>query len=158
MLKGNRALRALLTSFLLLPVWLNAAERDQEKSPAAVYGGDLMTPQERDGHRQKLRSAKTTEERQKLRAEYQLRMKERARERGIALPDGAAPSSGGVAPDTRVPDTPQAGGNGLRLPESPPAPGEGPDAAEKAAPGSGIAGQLRPPGGSDREGRPMTRR
>lgn len=65
------------------------------KQPEEVYGSQLTTPQERAEHRQKLRSAKTAEERQKLRAEHQQRMRERAKQRGTALPDEPSSAGGG---------------------------------------------------------------
>lgn len=52
-----------------------------------IYGSQLMTQQERNEHRAQMRQAKTPEERERIRAEHHERMKERARERGITLPD-----------------------------------------------------------------------
>ncbi|HCU54656.1 MAG TPA: hypothetical protein DIC36_10410 [Gammaproteobacteria bacterium] len=56
--------------------------RDQD-----MYGYQLMTPQERDAHRAKMRSAKTVEEQERIRAEHHTQMQIRAKERGVTIPD-----------------------------------------------------------------------
>ncbi|HEU5399610.1 MAG TPA: hypothetical protein VFV77_10010, partial [Gammaproteobacteria bacterium] len=56
----------------------------------AVYGWQLMTPEERDAYRAKLRAAKTANERAKIRAEHHKEMEARAKERGVTLPPGPA--------------------------------------------------------------------
>jgi hypothetical protein len=52
-----------------------------------MYGSDLMTPQERDAYIEKLRSAKTQDERLKLRDEHRAEMQKRARDTGVPLPE-----------------------------------------------------------------------
>lgn len=59
-----------------------------------VYGSQLMTNQERIEHRNKLRAAKTLEQREQVRLEHHEQMKLRAKERGMALPD-EPPAQGG---------------------------------------------------------------
>lgn len=61
--------------------------RDQD-----IYGYQLMTPQERDAHRSKMRSAKTAAEQERIRADHHKQMQARAKERGVTLPD--APPAG----------------------------------------------------------------
>lgn len=56
----------------------------------AVYGWQLMTPEERDAYRAKLRAAKTANERAKIRAEHHKEMEARTKERGVTLPPGPA--------------------------------------------------------------------
>jgi Flp pilus assembly protein TadD len=67
--------------------------RDQD-----VYGSQLMTQQERNEHRNKMRAAKTEQERERIRAEHHEQMKVRAKERGVTLPDeppaGRGPGKG----------------------------------------------------------------
>ena len=46
--------------------------RDQD-----IYGSQLMTAQERDAHRNKMRAAKTEQERERIRAEHHEQMKVR---------------------------------------------------------------------------------
>ena len=56
--------------------------------------GQLMTPEERTAMREKMRSAKTPEERQKLAEANRAEMQKRAKEKGIALPEGRGPGAG----------------------------------------------------------------
>ena len=63
---------------------------DQER----IYGSQLMTQQERQEHRERLRNAKTEKERMQIRKEHHERMKERARAQGKVLPD-EPPERGG---------------------------------------------------------------
>lgn len=59
-----------------------------------MYGADLMTPQERDAYIEKMRAAKTPEERVKLRDEHRIEMQKRAQERGVTLPEPRGPGAG----------------------------------------------------------------
>lgn len=52
-----------------------------------VYGSRLMTRQERLEYRNKMRSLKTVEEREQFRLEHHKQMQERAKARGVTLPD-----------------------------------------------------------------------
>jgi Flp pilus assembly protein TadD len=71
-----------------------------------IYGSQLMTVQERNEHRSKMRAAKTAQERERVRTEHHEQMKVRAKERGITLPDqppagrgpGMGPGGGGMGP------------------------------------------------------------
>ncbi|MHB8121071.1 MAG: hypothetical protein ACYDG4_02865 [Desulfuromonadaceae bacterium] len=71
-------------------------DRDQvqEKKQDQIYGSQLMTRQERVEFRAKMRAAKTAEEREQIRLQHHERMKERAKAKGITLPD-APPAMGG---------------------------------------------------------------
>lgn len=68
------------TLLIVLPVHFGFAEE-------TIYGWQLMTEQERIEHRNKMRSLKTKQEREAYRIEHHKRMQERARERGVTLPD-----------------------------------------------------------------------
>ena len=59
-----------------------------------MYGSDLMTPQEREAYLEKLRSAKTQDERLKLRDEHRAEMQKRAKEQGVTLPEPRGPRAG----------------------------------------------------------------
>lgn len=61
-----------------------------------AYGWQLMTEQERIEHRAKMRSLKTEQERQAYRHEHHKLMQERAREKGVALPDEPQPMGKGM--------------------------------------------------------------
>lgn len=68
----------------------------------SIYGWELMSPQERNQYQERMRKATTEQERERIRAEHHERMQERARERGVSIPDdpprkGASPS-GGMGP------------------------------------------------------------
>jgi hypothetical protein len=53
----------------------------------AIYGRDLMTPNEIAEHRAQMQAAKTAEERERIRAEHHSRMRQRAKERGVEIPE-----------------------------------------------------------------------
>lgn len=61
-----------------------------------VYGSQLMTIDERNEYQAKMRAAKTAEEREGLRAEHHQRMQERAKARGMTLPDEPPVRGGGM--------------------------------------------------------------
>ena len=50
-----------------------------------IYGSQLMTQQERIEHRNKLRAAKTVEERDQVRLQHHEEMQLRAKEKGVNL-------------------------------------------------------------------------
>lgn len=84
-----------LTSVLALSSGLTfSADPVQAQPQAQVYGRDLMTEQERDAQRSKMRAAKTAEEREQLRAEQHERMKARAKAEGKVL-SNSPPTGGG---------------------------------------------------------------
>jgi hypothetical protein len=72
-------------------VWAADQERTQEQTQLQeqeqIFGSQLMTSQERAEYRDRIRAAKTAEEREKIRQEHHARMTERAKERGVILPD-----------------------------------------------------------------------
>lgn len=83
--------------------------RTQDKTQDQVYGSQLMTQQERNEYRNQMRAAKTAQEREQLRKEHHERMKVRAKEKGVTLPDeppargmggGMGPGGGGMGPGT----------------------------------------------------------
>lgn len=61
--------------------------QDKARVQDRIYGSQLMTDAERSEYRAKMRSLKTKEERDALRAEHHKLMQERAKERGVTLPD-----------------------------------------------------------------------
>ena len=71
-----------------------AQSQDQER----IYGSQFMTRQERVEYRAKLRAAKTAEERERIRNEHHEQMKERAKARGVMLPDEPPAGGGGMGP------------------------------------------------------------
>ena len=90
-----------LTIVLSIAAGMAFAAEEQEQ----IYGSQLMTKQERIEYRAKLRAAKTAEERERIRKEHHERMKERAKEHGMTLPDeppergsGMGSGGGGMGP------------------------------------------------------------
>jgi len=71
----------LFTALILLLPMQNSFSED------VIYGSTLMTAQERIQHRETLRTLKTNEEREQYRIEHHKRMQERAKEKGVSLPD-----------------------------------------------------------------------
>ena len=70
-----------------------ATEQAQTQQQEQIYGNQLMTPLERAEQRAKMRAAKTADEQEQIRKEHHERMKVRAKERGMTLPD--EPLTGG---------------------------------------------------------------
>lgn len=70
--------------------------------PGAMNGGptgpaaaqQLMTPEERTAMQEKMRNAKTPEERQQIAAATHTEMQKRAKDKGITLPEGRGPRFG----------------------------------------------------------------
>jgi hypothetical protein len=67
-----------------------------------VYGSELMTLEERNAYTETMRSAKTPEERLKLRDDHRAEMQKRAKVRGVTLPEpGARAAEKGAGPTAR---------------------------------------------------------
>jgi Flp pilus assembly protein TadB len=64
-----------------------AENQQQAREQEQVYGWQLMTEQERNENRQRMRAAKTDQEREQIRAEHHAAMQVRAKEQGVTLPD-----------------------------------------------------------------------
>jgi len=106
MKKYPLVLSVLSTALFLSTGSLSAADQNQSQKTTQgqeqIYGSQLMTQQERMEHSNKMRAAKTAEEREKIRKEHHALMKERAKEKGITLPDeppvGGMGAGGGMGP------------------------------------------------------------
>jgi hypothetical protein len=85
--------------FLTTGVTLAADEtqaQERVETQQQVYGYQLMTNEERLEMRNKMRAAKTVQEREKIQAEHHERMKIRAKENGVTLPDQPMMKGGGM--------------------------------------------------------------
>lgn len=93
------------------PTFATAADQQREQvqtqARERIYGSELMTQQERNEYRTRMRALKTQEEREQFRKEHHERMKERAKERGVTLPDEPPAKGRGMGP--RYGDAPGAG-------------------------------------------------
>lgn len=65
--------------------------QDQLRTQDRIYGYQLMTQEERTQYRQRMRNATTAQERERIRMEHHKQMQERAKQRGITLPDMPSP-------------------------------------------------------------------
>ncbi|MGC1952322.1 MAG: hypothetical protein WA970_07080 [Gammaproteobacteria bacterium] len=72
--------------------------RQEEQVQERVYGRDLMTGQERNEYQARMRAAKTSQERERIRAEHHEQMQARAREKGVTLPSERPMLGGGMGP------------------------------------------------------------
>ncbi|MFI9655071.1 hypothetical protein ABGV17_10100 [Guyparkeria sp. GHLCS8-2] len=81
----------LLASGVVMPF---TASAQQMGDGMPIYGSELMTQQEQLEYRDRLREAQTLEERERIRQEHHDQMLDRARERGVDLPE--APPRGGA--------------------------------------------------------------
>ena len=72
----------------------------QKQAQEQVYGSQLMTAQERIEYQAKMRTAKSVEAREKIRAEHHEAMQVRAKEKGVILSD--EPPARGMGPGTGV--------------------------------------------------------
>ncbi len=115
---------------LLIPAVTALAAEEKKPAPAkkqeqvkkqeeVIYGRQMMTREEITEYRTKMRAAKTVEEREQIRKEHHEKMKARAKERGITLPDeppargpGMGPGGGGMGPGKGM--GPGGGGMGPR--------------------------------------------
>lgn len=77
---------------------VQAQTQEQAQTQQQIFGSQLMTSQERTEYRAKLRDAKTVEERERIRSEHHKEMLERARERGVTLPEEPPARGGGMGP------------------------------------------------------------
>ena len=79
-----------------------AADQDQDRlrtrDQDQVYGSQLMTQEERDAYRNRMRAAKTEQEREQIRKEHHEQMKVRAKEKGVTLPDEPPARGRGMGP------------------------------------------------------------
>jgi len=65
---------------LLLPMQVSYSAEE-------AYGWSIMSEQERIQHRETMRNLKTQEEQERYRMEHHNKMQERAKEKGVTLPD-----------------------------------------------------------------------
>lgn len=73
--------------FSLLGTVAAADAQMRTQTQDRIYGSQMMTEQERDQYRNRMHSAETVQERDRIRAEHHEQMQQRATERGMTLPD-----------------------------------------------------------------------
>ncbi|MGQ0524773.1 MAG: hypothetical protein ACT4P8_14075 [Betaproteobacteria bacterium] len=77
---------SLAAAIIMASAALDAVGADQLKREI-IPGSELMTSQERERYRQRIRNAKTPDEEQKVRSEHLHQVRERARLLGLRLPE-----------------------------------------------------------------------
>jgi hypothetical protein len=80
----------ILASILLMSgafSWAADQDRVQAQDQVQVYGSQLMTEQERNEYRNKIRAEKTSKERERIRQEHHKAMTKRAKKQGVTLPE-----------------------------------------------------------------------
>jgi hypothetical protein len=99
----------------------SAPAQTKAQAQERIYGSQLMTEQERNEYRLRMRELKTEAERLQFRTEHHARMQERAKERGMTLPDeppmqgqGAGPRAGSQSGGSPGAGPRGAGGGGGR--------------------------------------------
>jgi len=88
---------AVCAAMMTMTVSLFAADTPAGKTAPKsepIYGYRMMSDAERNEYREKMRNARSEQERQSLRDENRKRMEARARERGVTLPEQRGPGSG----------------------------------------------------------------
>ncbi len=90
-MKRSIVVSVLTGALSLTPGTLLAADQATTPQPVQaqeqIFGSQLMTRQERSEFRARMRAAKTAEEREQLRKEHHEQMSDRAKSRGLTLPD-----------------------------------------------------------------------
>jgi hypothetical protein len=80
------AMGVLLTLGSALAQNQDQSRAQQQIRDRDIYGYQMMTSQERNEYRNRMRTATTAEERERVRAEHHAQMLARAKERGMKLP------------------------------------------------------------------------
>ena len=132
---------AVAAAMMAMTATMFAAEQPagtQARQSEPIYGYRMMNDQERNEYREKMRNARSADERQALRDEHHKLMQERAKERGVTLPErGPRPGMGpGGAGGPGYGPGPRGEGKG---------PGYGPG-GEGKGPGYGPQGAGKGPG------------
>ena len=141
----GRPLLSMSAAFVALAIAWPAGAQSQQP----IYGSQLMTQQERLEYQQRIRSAKSQAERQRIRSEHHAQMQERARQKGVTLPgmgpgqgQGMGPGQGqGMGPGQGRGSRPRNGSRPRPRNGSRPRPGMGPGQGQGMGPGKGAGGK-----------------
>jgi hypothetical protein len=98
-----------MLTFSAISTFAADQQKAQTQAQEQIYGSQLITQQERVEYQTRMRSAKTAEEREQIRAEHHKQMQQRAKAQGATLPDTPPPMGGGKGPG---PGGPGSGGYG----------------------------------------------
>jgi hypothetical protein len=120
-------LAGLLTASALMSIGVEVNAQDQVQTQVQIYGSQLMTPAERTEYHSKMRALKTDKERDAFRLDHHDKMKVRAAEKGVTLPNAPPAVGAGPKANSGMGAGPGLGmGAGQGLPASAPGGGKGP--------------------------------
>ena len=136
---------AVAAAMMAMTVSLFAAEQAPAPKSEPIYGYRMMNDQERNEYREKMRNAKSAEERQALRDENHKRMQARAKERGVTLPEQRGPRGEGKGPGYG-PGSGKGPGYGKGPGGEGKGPGYGPGGGKGQGYGKGPGGEGKGPG------------
>jgi hypothetical protein len=149
------AAAAAAAAMMTITVSLFAAEQpfaSPARKSEPIYGYRMMSDPERNEYREKMRNARSAEERQAIRDEHRKLMETRAKERGVTLPEPRGPAGGPRSGGPGAGKGPRGDGKG---------PGAGPRWEGEGGPGFGKGKGYGPggkPGGGKGPGpRPAAR-
>ena len=86
----------LISASALVSMGVDVFAQDQAQAQVQIYGSQLMTPAERTEYQTKMRALKTDKERDAFRLDHHDKMKVRAAEKGVTLPN--SPPAAGTGP------------------------------------------------------------
>ena len=120
-------LAGFLTASALMSMGLEVNAQDQVQTQVQIYGSQLMTPAERTEYQSKMRALKTDKERDAFRLDHHDKMKVRAAEKGVTLPNTPPAVGAGPKANSGMGAGPGSGmGAGPGSPASAPGGGKGP--------------------------------
>jgi hypothetical protein len=120
-------LAGLLTASALMSIGVEVNAQDQVQTQVQIYGSQLMTPAERTEYHSKMRALKTDKERDAFRLDHHDKMKVRAAEKGVTLPNAPPAVGAGPKANSGMGAGPGLGmGAGQGSPASAPGGGKGP--------------------------------
>jgi hypothetical protein len=86
----------LISASALVSMGVDVFAQDQAQAQVQIYGSQLMSPAERTEYQTKMRALKTDKERDAFRLDHHDKMKVRAAEKGVTLPN--SPPAAGTGP------------------------------------------------------------
>ena len=120
-------LAGFLTASALMSMGLEVNAQDQVQTQVQIYGSQLMTPAERTEYQSKMRALKTDKERDAFRLDHHDKMKVRAADKGVTLPNSPPAVGAGPKANSGMGAGPGSGmGAGPGSPASAPGGGKGP--------------------------------
>jgi len=96
MFKKTLMMTILSGALLSLANFALAADRDQQQFREDIYGSQFMTKEEKVEYRNKILSAKTEKEREKIRFKHRELIKERTDKHGLVIEDDLPARSRGM--------------------------------------------------------------